>query len=308
MADDSAVNDQSASLPDPVSQWLSEIAEEQDITEEELLHRFLHPEGDGDSPPVSRDTIEELGHEIEATREEFQEKIEDVRQRVIQVKREADQKATADHAHPEVETAFSQLQQQVDDFEGELAELEYQLTEGFENFQEILEYLTETTESLDTKLATLARAVMNLRTQNQSLAERHDRDLVLQRILDAGNREHVTRAECQSCEEKIDLSLLSSPACPNCQELFSDLEVNKGFFKSSVLKTESVPALEGESEQETFDLSDIVSEDATEEESAQVTPGDLFEDSVDEDSTDEDSFSDDSIPAGEEGRTDNSSE
>lgn len=302
MADDSAVNDRSASLPDPVSQWLSDIAEEQDITEEELLNRFLHPESDGHAPPGATESVEELTQEIEATREEFQEKIEDVRKRVIQVKREADQKASADHSHPEVQEAFSQLQRQVEDFDGELAELEYQLSEGFENFEDILEYLTETTESLDTKLTTLAQAVINLRNQNQSLAERHDRDLVLQRILDTGNREHVKRAECQSCEEKIDLALLSSPACPNCQELFSDLEVNKGFFNSSVLKTESVPALEGESEHETFDLSGLVTEEDEEvEEASGISLEELFEEDDDEEADDEDSPSDGFIPAGEKG-------
>ncbi len=301
MADDSAVNEQSASLPDPVSQWLSDIAEEQEITEEELLNRFLHPESDGDTPSVLDEAIEELTREIEATREEFQEKIEDVRKRVIQVKREADQKVSTDHAHPEVQQAFNQLQTQVEDFEGEIAELEYQLTEGFENFEDILEYLTETTESLDMKLSTLARAVMNLRSKNQSLAERHDRDLVLQRILDLGNREHVKRAECQSCEEKIDLALLSSPACPNRQELFSDLAVNKGFFNSSVLKTESVPALEGDSDHESMDLSGLVSEEDADGDT-QVDPDELFEEDDGEDSGDEDgSFSDGFIPAGENG-------
>lgn len=292
MADDSAVNDRSSSLPDSVSQWLSDIADEQNITEEELLTRFLSAMEDGDSLGVAGESIEALETELAATQEEFQEKIEDVRDRVIQVKHEADQKAPTNHSHQ----AFTQLKHQLDEFEGDIAELDYQVNEGFENFEEILEYLTETTESLDKKITTLARAVMNLRQQVQSLSERHDRDLVLQRILDTGNRERVKRAECQSCEQKIDLALLSSPVCPNCRELFSDLEVNKGFFNSSVLKTESVPALQGESTHESFDLTEIISEEPGDDTEEGVPAGEVEEGSR-EDNLEGSSFSEGWIPA-----------
>lgn len=292
MADDSAVNDRSSSLPDSVSQWLSDIADEQNLTEEELLTRFLSAMEDGDSLGGADESIEALETEITATREEFQEKIEDVRDRVIQVKREADQKAPANHSHQ----AFTQLKRQLDEFEGDIAELDHQVNDGFENFEEILEYLTETTESLDKKITTLARAVMNLRQQVQSLSERHDRDLVLQRILDTGNRERVKRAECQSCEQKIDLALLSSPVCPNCQELFSDLEVNKGFFNSSVLKTESVPALEGESTNDSLDLTEIVS-DEPKDDTEEGVPADEEAVFSEDTPSEENSFSDGWIPA-----------
>ena len=265
-------------VPDEVSAWLADVAEERGLTEQELLERLVS--GDGVELPVepAREVVEigarveELESSVEALEEALDDQIRDVRERVIQVKREADAKAPREHDHPEaaerlervgehVEALgndFVDLTASVDRLEEEVDDVDGRMSRGFSNYEEVLEYLVEATDDLNRKVTTVARTVVDLRATSGRLesaaANRQEVDRLREVALDHG----VTKAKCEECGRSIELGLLTTPHCPGCESTFVRLDPSRGFFRSAVLRTGRQPALEGAVEGQEGELEAIV--------------------------------------------------
>ncbi|MFC7193707.1 hypothetical protein ACFQL4_02135 [Halosimplex aquaticum] len=129
-SDDAAV---SVSLPADAEAWLDRKADDLGVDREAVVvqllaaYRAAEEFGDADvSAAIGTDVeaVEEgLSAEIDRVEADFAEKIRDVRERVVQVKRETDRKADADHSHPEF-GELATLSSAVDDLESALAGLE----------------------------------------------------------------------------------------------------------------------------------------------------------------------------------------
>lgn len=267
-------------MPDPVSEWLADVAEERGLTEQELLARLLAEEDlvlDGDGTDVV-DRMAEIEASVQELDGRIDEKIEDVRDRVLQVKREADGKAPADHDHPEVDQRVDRLTDNVAaigrDFVGvddDLTRLEERVeavddrvSAGFSNYEEVLEYLVESTDELDRKLNALAREVVGLRERTQRLASTDAKRAAVDRLRDSASEHGITEARCEDCDETVHLGLLTSPNCPHCGTQFGEVEPKTGFFGSHVLRTGSQPALEGDVGEAPTDLDDLLASDRDE--------------------------------------------
>ncbi|WP_076429958.1 magnesium transporter CorA family protein [Haladaptatus litoreus] len=140
-------------LPDSVTRWLDEKADELDISRQQLLSELLtaHRALDED----------DTDGELDDLREEFMSKLTDVRERVVQVKRETDGKASADHDHPDLRNELADIQraaEELDALRERIAENRERMDDGFENYESVLEYLTETTDELENRLDVLARS------------------------------------------------------------------------------------------------------------------------------------------------------
>lgn len=236
-----------ADPPDAVLEWLNAVAAERGLSETELLRSLLAgeggPSGGGGRPDEGVDP-----KDLERVEREFREHVEDVRERIVQVKRETDGKAPADHTHHELESRLEQLGQEIGTLEGAVNRLDERLSAGFENYEEILTYLTETTESLDRKLGRLASAVIDLRERVGDAARAEVRRTALAHLTDTANRHGVEKARCDDCGEIVHVGMLVAPECPHCDSSFSGLEPKRGFFRSSVLHTGTRPALEAGAE------------------------------------------------------------
>lgn len=266
------------------NELLAQLLAEGELSEEELVNRLLtiteaNPEANGsdwqpaiaspDGQSIQQDQLDALQERlsevatledrltdveehlselatveerIDAVGDEFQAKLEDVRERVIQVKRETDAKALADHHHEEIE----ELAGSIDQISGQIDEMEARFDKGFENYETILEYLTETTDDLDEQLDLLAGAVIDLRDEVDILGRHAAHLRRLQDLSEAANANGVRRARCDDCRGKVDIGLLTEPRCPHCKSIFSHLEASSGFFGTSTLHTDDAPALEGD--------------------------------------------------------------
>ncbi|WP_458189285.1 hypothetical protein [Haladaptatus sp. NG-WS-4] len=86
-----------------------------------------------------------------------------MRERIVQVKLETDEKALADHDHPDLRAKLAELEalkQAVTELDrlGELVTANRErMDSGFENFESVLDYLTETTDELDDRLDVTGR-------------------------------------------------------------------------------------------------------------------------------------------------------
>jgi hypothetical protein len=250
--------EQSESFPDELREWVERKASERDATPEEILgravaiYRYLDAADDdeGDVDPVERldaldDRVAALDDRVAAVEDDLDAKITDVRERVIQVKREADAKAPADHDHPDLNERVDEAGRTATAADERVEILADRVDRGFENYEEVLEYLTDVTDDLDAKTRTLAGAVIDLRSELQRLtAAEHDRRAV-DDLRTAANRHGDRTASCGDCGSTVDVALLSRAACPHCEASYVDFEPSTGFFGSATLVTGDRPALAG---------------------------------------------------------------
>jgi len=273
----------SVHLPDELRQWLDEEAEQREIDRETLLEELIAANRavlDGDGTPagvelegsaegVSEMLLEERSEEL---REEFMGLIEDVRERVIQVKRETDTKAPLEHTHTEfkqLETLAEQLEDVeagIDSLEEDLDTVETELEAGFENYEEVVEYLLDTTDAFEHRVDTLASAVVETRDQIRSFVSRHQQQALTDELKLAASQYGIEEADCEDCGRTLSIALLTRPECPHCASSFADVRSKSGLFGSATLETGSPPALT-EGDDPTFDT-------ALDEESASVDADD----------------------------------
>jgi hypothetical protein len=243
-------SEQADGLPDELDAWVAERAAATGDSRPEVLrqllaaHRLLdeHPElldGDGSTTVAVDDTmgpkrersepseslaadLDDIESRLTALEADLDEKITDVRERVIQVKREADAKAPADHDHPEISR---------------------RMTEGFENYEEVLEYLADLGEDHEDKLRRLAGAVVDLRERVIELEQRSNERAAAAELRREANRQGITSAECGSCGSAVQIGLLDGPRCPHCEATFEELDPKRGFFGANTLTVGQRPAL-----------------------------------------------------------------
>lgn len=249
-----------ATLEGPVASWLSARADDLGVPTEEFLERVVaaYREADEQTDVVTSDDLDErlraveddLRADIDDVDSEFDEKIQDVRERVIQVKRDADAKAPMDHDHPELSSKAEEAVDAARDAQAEVAEvseavrrLRERVDAGFDNFEEVLTYLRDETQDLDRKTATLATAVVSMRDSVASLAAAEARRERAERLKREANVAGVREAECGECGEQVSVALLTAPECPFCAATFAEVEANPGWFGTHQLVTGSAPAL-----------------------------------------------------------------
>lgn len=242
----------SITLSRDLREWLDEQAAAQDTDRETVLARVLsaHREvatGDPDLDTVAREDLAE-------TREEFADLLEDVRKRVVQVKRETDAKTpTDDHEAlaADLERAEADLDDLADDVERLAASVdavEADLNAGFENFEDVLEYLTDRTETLGERVDTLARAVVDARSELRRLGADAAARTEADRLKLAASQHGIAAANCEACDSHVDIGLLTEAECPHCATAFDGVEPKDGFFGSHTLTTGEPPALAGTQE------------------------------------------------------------
>ena len=272
MANDPAAGD---GVPEPVREWLAGLAEERDVTEGELLAALLSGDGPGGDEFDGR--LDDLEAAVGDLERELDEKVEDVRERVIQVKREADAKAPADHDHPPLEGQVEEhrelldalgrdvveVDEAVDDVGERIDAIDDRMEAGFSNFEEVLEYLLDASDDTGAKIRTLARAVVGLRKEVDRLAASTAERDAADRLRVSAHEHGVTSADCESCGRTVHLAMLTAPECPHCAAGFTEVEPRTGFFRSSVLHTGSRPALEGEVQRDAPDVSSLLEEQGT---------------------------------------------
>ncbi|WP_226006801.1 hypothetical protein [Natrinema salinisoli] len=234
----------SFTLPADVDDWLAEEATRRGETREDICRRLVTAARtvatDDDLDLADRDELVDVQDRLEAQREEFDELLEDVRSRVVQVKRETDAKAPAEHDHPEYPS-----DDDLESIRDELTALENTVESGFDNFETVLEDLLAETDELAERSTLLARAVVDLRDRRDEFTARNRNRAAADDLKLAANRLGIRTATCTDCGSSVDIALLTAPECPHCASGVIDVEKNSSLFGSNRLLTGDQPALEG---------------------------------------------------------------
>ncbi|POG56571.1 hypothetical protein [Haloferax marisrubri] len=260
------------SLSDDLRTWVEARADEEGVDPKTVLARALgtyrlavsdagESLDDAEAVPGRLDGVEGRVEELEG---ELDEKISDVRMRVVQVKREADEKAPRDHAHPELDAELDRLADDVHAVRKRVADVDERLDGGFENFEEILTYLDEATVTLDENLRAVARTLLDLRGRAADLEAADLERKALAELLRTANATGEKKARCEECNETVHLDLLAEPRCPSCRSPFRELSASPGFFGTATLHTGRPPALESaDTSRATGEVSDLLGEAIT---------------------------------------------
>jgi len=185
--------------------------------------------------PDITDAVEgRLDARFDTIEEDFQGKIEDVRERVIQLKRTADGKAAADHDH----AAFDRIDDLGDEITAlnrELVEVRDEVENGLgeqsEQIDGVEDRVTDIDDRLDDvedKLKRVAWVVSDLR-DDQGGRDAHQQ--AVDRIKRAAAQEGISKATCQNCGETVEIGLLTDPQCPHCDSTVSDVRPEGGIFR-----------------------------------------------------------------------------
>jgi prefoldin subunit 5 len=167
---------------------------------------------------------------VDSVQAEFQEKLEDVRERVIQVKQEADAKAPADHDHEEFDRLVA-LGSHVDDLQDDVERLTERLDATLPEQETAIEELEADLDTVQERLRTVAWAVRDLRDDVEA-----DTGLAaVERVKRAAAKADVDRARCENCGNGVEIALLTDPHCPHCEATVTDVEEASGFFSKPKL-------------------------------------------------------------------------
>ncbi|ELZ32784.1 ribbon-helix-helix protein, copg family [Halogeometricum pallidum JCM 14848] len=277
-----------------LERWVDRRAAELDVDRTEVVERALAAyrvlEAGGDAlrsdaaGENAASELADLGTRVSHLETELDEKVTDLRERVVQVKREADRRAAADDERPDSDdAAAARATDAVSDLGESLSTLESRVEAGFENYEEVLEYLVDAAEESEEKLDAVAAAVVDLRRRASESARADAERTAATELKREANREGVVRADCEACGESVALGLLEAPHCPHCDETFDGVRARSGLlpFGSATLTTGRPPALErleetaDESAETPFEWSDRIDETsaatASEAESADPT-------------------------------------
>ena len=189
-----------------------------------------------DDADGAADVEERLTTELDRMESEFTEKVQDVRERVIQVKREADARAPADHDHEaigDLGTAVSDLEERVDDLDEQLATQTDRLDATGDDVDALAERVdavegaVDRLDDIEERVRTVAWVVSDLRDAQEAQTVGTE---AIDRLKRTAAQLDVDRAVCENCSTAVEIALLSTPTCPHCEVALSDVEPASGIF------------------------------------------------------------------------------
>jgi uncharacterized membrane-anchored protein YhcB (DUF1043 family) len=185
----------------------------------------------------------QIGTRIDDLEDEFMAKIEDVRERVVNVAKKTNRNAPADHDHPDLTDRINGLAADVKAVQDDLEDLRDELAGHADSQAERLDDLDETVWDMQEKLETVAWVVNDLRDSTEM---QNKRATSVEKIKQSAAKADVDRAACEACGEGVEIALLTDPECPHCQAAVTHVEPADGFFGNPhLVKAQGIEAANG---------------------------------------------------------------
>ena len=203
----------------------------------------------GETTDQLETAVDSLSTEVETLETEVDEDVEDLRERLVRLYRDAEQKAEADHTHPDLAERLDEVDANARAVADRLDGLEDRvesIDDTVAGIEDRLDALAAADDDAADKLSRVASAVVRTQRRLRAIEGERAADR-LDDILDAANRHGVQTADCDGCGHTVRLSLLSSAECPHCESRFAGLDPADRFYRRSRLTVDDRPALSGES-------------------------------------------------------------
>ncbi|MFB6188618.1 MAG: hypothetical protein ABEI57_01930 [Halapricum sp.] len=211
--------------------------------------------------------VDALEDSLEELQADYQSKLDDVRERVIQVKREVDAKADSDHTHDALEdrldsheSSLSRLDErgdgridelatELDGVESQIADLRGRLDERDDGRVADVE---DRLDDVQEKLQTVAWVVRDLRD-----AQSPTGGATVEAIKRSAAEHDVTRARCENCGDGVEIGLLTEPSCPHCDAALDGLEPSGRLFGLGSPKLTVAAQIEAGADEDGDELDEI---------------------------------------------------
>jgi uncharacterized coiled-coil protein SlyX len=182
-----------------------------------------------------RRQVADLSLDVEQQRsrqEEFTDRLSDDLTRLRHRVKNLD--AGADETDTELESRVAELQRTVDDLDSTHDEFEAWVDEEFDEIEGLFNRLIDTTQQLDARLD-------DVETRVETVAESERTRADLSDLRREAQRSNVDSGRCESCDTSVDLSMLTEPACPSCDETFTGVSAGSSWnpFSNPTLRTRS---------------------------------------------------------------------
>jgi len=195
-----------------------------------------------DALAIDEAVADSVDDRLGAIEEEFQEKIVDVRERVIQVKQETDTKVPADHDHDAfdridaLDGRLQDLAETVGDLEATVDALRADVDEDLGT--EVAE-VGDWQDAMDDRLADveekLRRVAWVVSDLEDDAGGRSSHEQAVARIKRAAVQEGLRQADCERCGETVDVALLTDPECPHCNGTVADVRPAGGILRKKAV-------------------------------------------------------------------------
>ncbi|MFB6361322.1 MAG: hypothetical protein ABEH59_08375 [Halobacteriales archaeon] len=132
---------------------------------------------------------------------------------------------------------LEQLESTIDDHANHFQELQHSVSEHeveLENASKVLRHLFSELDEIDDRTGVLASVLRDL---DPVVSAHHDREKV-DSLKEAAAELGVRTAECETCEQTVDLGLLTDPECPHCGTPAEAVSSRSGWlWSTSVLES-----------------------------------------------------------------------
>ncbi|WP_336001927.1 hypothetical protein [Halorientalis halophila] len=240
-----ALGDRLPEIAEAVAERLDVDAKVQDAIEatlQEALDDRLEDVAETAAERASGRVDDRLDERLGAVEDDFMAKITDVRERVVQVKRETDAKAPADHGHPDLADDVDEVAADLAELDDDVDSLRDRLDALAEDSEARLEDLEGSMADAEEKLRTVAHVVRDLRNDTRRNSKRA---ASVEGIKRAAAELDVDRAKCTVCGEGVEIALMTDPECPHCEATVTDVEPKDSFFGNPTLvKAQGIAAPE----------------------------------------------------------------
>jgi len=202
---------------DSFERWLQQLASSRDASEDEVLQELasslwvidelerLVSETDLHETPPGMESPGQDGLGAPADIDALEDRISTV-ESGLETLREAHEEATADTAT------------------------------DLKHVEEVLRYLVDRSDTIESRLSTLEDDVANLRQLAEGRRQSQDSVKYIKRTA----REHgVSKAVCTACESTVFIAHLSAPTCPMCAATLDRLSPKSGWFGRDELLAKS---------------------------------------------------------------------
>lgn len=168
---------------------------------------------------------------LDDVEDDFTGKITDVRERVVQLKRELDSKAPVDHEAfetvDEVDDSVTSLRSELATIRNEFEDTAASHTEQMADLERRFDEVDSRLEDMESKLKRVAWVVSDLREEQGG---RDANQKAVDRLKRAAAQEGISDASCQDCGETVDIGLLTDPQCPHCNTTVTDIQPEGGIL------------------------------------------------------------------------------
>jgi methyl-accepting chemotaxis protein len=237
---------------DDLDEWLDARARELAVDRETLLARIVaaHRLALGADPGGPDDPLVTLTERVTALEADLDDHVEDLRSRIVQLKRELDDATGGAVAGGDDAGGrdHGDLRAEIDALAADLEELRRTVAtvdRSADHYETVAAELDAETATLRERTDRLAGAALDLRDRVADLEATADARDDLTELRREAAEKGVPAGDCGGCGRRVHLGLLADPVCPHCDARLAGVRPARGFFGDPTLTTASPPALDG---------------------------------------------------------------